>query len=43
MLSAAAAFIPWECIVWVYLAFEALEEGFTGWASSGTAVVGSCP
>ena len=43
MFGAAAALIEREFVTWVYLAFEALEEGFAGWAGAGTVVVGSCP
>jgi hypothetical protein len=43
MFGATATFIGWKFVVWVYLAFEALEEGFAGWAGSGVAVAGAGP
>jgi len=43
VFGAAAAFVGRQLVVWVYLAFEALEERFAGRARSGAAVVGAGP
>jgi hypothetical protein len=43
VFCSAAAFVEREAVVRIYLTFEALEEGFAGWASAGAAVVGSRP
>jgi hypothetical protein len=48
VLGAAATFVVWQLVARVYLALEALEEGFAGWAGlgwagAGAAVTGASP
>lgn len=43
VFGAAAAFVGWQLVVRVNLSFEALEEGFAGWAGAGAAVAGASP
>jgi hypothetical protein len=43
VFGAATAFFGRELAVGVYLAVEALEEGFAGWAGAGATVGGARP
>jgi hypothetical protein len=43
VFGTAAAFVDWQLVVGVYLAFEALEEGLAGWAGAGGAIARASP
>jgi hypothetical protein len=43
VLGEASALLEWQCAIWVYLAFESLEERFARWSCSCAPVMRAAP